>query len=217
MSNGVRNGATIGEILPSHAVPNPAEASASGKAQQAAAPKEARMPPPVTIPLNQFWVPRIPIAFVIMSSASYVQSVATTDSRGYVMKIGAVSALTGCNIETIRYYERIGIIEAPPRRGSYRDYAPADVDRLRFVRRGRELGFSLDEIQTLLGLAPSEMLSCATAQALAQQHLSTVRAKIADLQKIEQALSDLVARCEPGSQNHCPVVRSLEGTGNFVG
>ena len=67
------------------------------------------------------------------------------------MKIGVVSELTGCNIETIRYYERIGLIAAPPRRGSYRDYGPSDVDRLRFVRRGRELGFSLDEIGTLLG------------------------------------------------------------------
>ncbi len=127
------------------------------------------------------------------------------------MKIGAVSQLTGCNIETIRYYERIGIITAPPRRGRYRDYGPSDVERLRFVRRGRELGFSLEEIDTLLGLAPGDGAACVTIQALAEQHLRNVRAKIADLTKIESALAQLVAQCGTRPGDCCPVVESLAG------
>jgi len=125
------------------------------------------------------------------------------------MKIGAVSELTGCKIETIRYYERIGIIDAPPRKGSYRDYGPKDVERLRFVRRGRELGFSLEEISTLLDLAPREGAACVTIQTLAEHHLNNVRAKIADLTKIEGVLAQLVAQCDTRPANCCPVVESL--------
>lgn len=129
------------------------------------------------------------------------------------MKIGAASELTGCNIETIRYYERIGMIVAPPRRGRYRDYGPADVDRLRFIRRGRELGFSLGEIQTLLDLASRDEAACIPAQALAERHLSDVRSKIADLTRIEAALTQLVAQCNARPKDRCPVVHSLATTG----
>jgi MerR family mercuric resistance operon transcriptional regulator len=125
------------------------------------------------------------------------------------MRIGTVAELTGCNIETIRYYERIGIIPAPPRKGSYRDYSPSDIDRLRFVRRGRQLGFSLEEIQTLLVLAPRSEAECETVQALAEQHLHNVRSKIEDLSKIESALAHLVAQCDTRSGERCPVVESL--------
>ena len=125
------------------------------------------------------------------------------------MKIGVVSELTGCNIETIRYYERIGLVAAPPRRGSYRDYGPSDVDRLRFVRRGRELGFSLEEIGTLLDLAPQDGATCETVQTLAEQHLRNVRAKLADLMRIETALAELVAQFGSRPVNCCPVVESL--------
>jgi len=125
------------------------------------------------------------------------------------MMIGAVSELTSCNIETIRYYERIGIITAPPRKGRYRDYGPSDVERLRFVRRGREFGFSLQEIGTLLDLAPRQEGACVTVQALAEQHLHSVRAKLADLTKIESALANLVTQCGTRPNNCCPVVESL--------
>jgi len=80
-----------------------------------------------------------------------------------------VLGITGSNIESIRYYERIAIIAAPPRRRSYRNYGPPDVERLWFVRRERELGFSLDEIKTLFDLVPREELACVTDQALAEQ------------------------------------------------
>jgi MerR family mercuric resistance operon transcriptional regulator len=127
------------------------------------------------------------------------------------MKIGAVSKRTGCNIETIRYYERIGVIEPPPRKGAYRDYGPADVERLRFIRRARELGFSLEEVQALLDLAPRPHKNCNRVQSIAEQHLSNVRAKLADLERMEIALATLVERCGVNDHDRCPVVESLTG------
>ena len=129
------------------------------------------------------------------------------------MKIGEVSKRTGCNIETIRYYERIGVIEPPPRKGAYRDYGPADVDRLRFIRRARELGFSLEEVQALLDLAPRPHSNCTRVQFIAEQHLSNVRAKLADLERMELALATLVEQCGASDHDRCPVVESLTGKG----
>ena len=127
------------------------------------------------------------------------------------MQIGEVSRRSGCNIETIRYYERIGVIEPPPRRGSYRDYGPSDLERLRFVQRARELGFSLQEVQALLDLAPQPDENCNQVQAIAAQHLSNVRAKLVDLRKMESALATLVSRCDSSPDGCCPVVESLAG------
>lgn len=127
------------------------------------------------------------------------------------MKIGQVAKLTGCNIETIRYYEKVRILDVPPRKGTYREYGLADVERLRFVRRARALGFSLEEIRTLLDLAPQQEANCAMVQSVAAKHLQNVRAKMADLAKIETALCDLVDRCNRQSDQRCPVVRSLAG------
>ena len=93
------------------------------------------------------------------------------------MKIGEVAKRTGCNIETIRYYERIGVIDPPPRRGAYRDYGPCDTERLRFIRRARELGFSLEEVRALLDLTPGHEVRCDEVQSIAEQHLASVRAK----------------------------------------
>jgi len=130
------------------------------------------------------------------------------------MRIGALSAQTGCNIETIRYYERIGIIDPPPRCGRYRDFGPGDIERLRFVRRGRELGFSLDEIRTLLGLAPRQDIHCNEVRDLAAKQLDSVRSRIADLRKMEKALSSLVRECDRSDDSRCPVVESLAGKEN---
>lgn len=127
------------------------------------------------------------------------------------MRIGTLAAKTGCNVETIRYYERIGIIDAPPRCGRYRDYGPADIERLRFVRRGRELGFSLDEIRTLLSLAPRQDLHCDEVRDLAARQLESVRSRIADLRRMEKALSSLVGQCDRSDDSSCPVVESLAG------
>lgn len=92
------------------------------------------------------------------------------------MKIGQVSAASGCQIETIRYYERIGLLKAPARtEAGYRHYTEDDIDRLRFVTRGRALGFSLDEIASLLRLAQDQGLSCDDVDRLARAHLADVQ------------------------------------------
>ena len=123
--------------------------------------------------------------------------------------IGELSRRTGCNIETIRYYERIGIL--PPARRSvarYRLYGPDDVTRLRFVRRARELGFTLDEVRALLVLSGRDQ-SRADIRKLAESHLADVRARIADLQKMERVLADAVHRCECDEEPGCPLLEAL--------
>lgn len=129
------------------------------------------------------------------------------------LSIGELSRRTGCNIETIRYYERIGLLPEPPRRGRNRSYEPEHVARLSFVRRSRELGFTLDEVRALLGLASGGPPSCAEARALASTHLSDVRARIADLKRMERVLADAVKACDAGSDAGCPLIDSLTGRG----
>jgi MerR family mercuric resistance operon transcriptional regulator len=123
--------------------------------------------------------------------------------------IGELSRQTGCNIETIRYYERIGLMPVPPRRGRYRSYGPEDVARLGFVRRARELGFTLDEVRALLGLASGGQASCAEARDLAAAHLHDVRTRIADLRRMERVLAETVRACDVGANSCCPVIAAL--------
>ena len=126
------------------------------------------------------------------------------------LTIGAVSKRTGCNIETIRYYEKIGVLPKPARRGSgYRSYTDADVRRLMFVRRARELGFSIDEVRALLRLADQQEPSCDAARALAVHHLADVRRKIRDLRAIERVLAETAVRCERGEVPGCPLLELL--------
>jgi MerR family mercuric resistance operon transcriptional regulator len=129
--------------------------------------------------------------------------------RVEAMPIGELSRRTGCNIETIRYYERIGLIPAPPRRGRYRFYGSEDIGRLAFVRRARELGFTLDEVRALLGLSVGGQASCADARNLAASHLKDVRARIADLRRMERVLADAVRACEGGDDTGCPLIDTL--------
>ena len=124
--------------------------------------------------------------------------------------IGAASARSGCTIETIRYYERIGLVPKPPRNASrYRVYSPADVQRLAFVRRARDLGFTLDEIRDLLRLAAGGPDPCAAVRDVAAGHLAEIRAKIADLRNMERLLAKAVRQCERGEQAGCPVIDAL--------
>lgn len=125
------------------------------------------------------------------------------------IQIGELSRRTGCNIETIRYYERIGLMPAPPRRGRYRSYGEEDVGRLGFVRRARELGFTLDEVRALLGLAGGGQASCGEVRTLAASHLTDVRARIADLKRMERVLADSVRACDAGQDPGCPLIQSL--------
>jgi MerR family mercuric resistance operon transcriptional regulator len=117
---------------------------------------------------------------------------------------------TGCNLETISYYEKIGIMPDPPRSTKgYRSYDDAHVKRLKFVMRSRDLGFSLEEVRGLLGLVDDRSRTCAEVQIIAEDHLTDVQAKIADLQRIERVLSDTVARCTGDAAPECAVIDAL--------
>ena len=124
--------------------------------------------------------------------------------------IGALSKRTGTNIETIRYYERVGLLPVPARTsGGYRLYETNHLKRLNFIRRARALGFSLAEVRKLLTLADQRRRSCADVRVVAAAHLEDVKAKIADLRQMERVLKDTVARCEAGTVSHCPMIDAL--------
>jgi MerR family mercuric resistance operon transcriptional regulator len=124
-------------------------------------------------------------------------------------QIGELSRQTGCNIETIRYYERIGLLPQPRRSGRYRNYEREDAARLAFIRRARELGFTLDEVRTLLALAEGGAQSCIEARGLAMAHLDDVRTRIADLRRMERTLAAHVRACDAGDNVACPMIESL--------
>lgn len=126
------------------------------------------------------------------------------------MKIGEVAERSGCHPETVRYYERIGLLPAPPRTaGGYRDYRPADADRLRFISRGRELGFSLEEIRSLLGLAEDDGLSCQDVDRLARGHLLDIRNRLNDLQRMASELERVISSCSGGERGQCAILDTL--------
>ena len=126
------------------------------------------------------------------------------------LPIGELSKRTGCNIETIRYYERIGLLRAPARtEGKFRRYSVNELRRLAFIRRARGLGFTLDEVRALLGFAENRARSCADVRDLAAAHLKDVRAKIADLRKMERVLGEMIQECADGTLPECPLIESL--------
>ena len=124
--------------------------------------------------------------------------------------IGVLSDRSSVNIETVRYYERVGLLAKPARSaGGYRLYRPADAERLCFIRRARELGFSLDEVRRLLDLADQKSQSCRRVHAIAAEHLKEVRAKLADLRRMERVLGVMVKACAQGTMPACPVLATL--------
>ncbi len=128
--------------------------------------------------------------------------------RGFT--IGELSRLTQVSSETIRYYEKIGIMPNPPRNSSgYRIYATPHLERLSFVRRSRELGFSQPEVRKLLTLVDEHKYTCAEVREMTARHLSTVRNKIKDLRKLEKALANMVSECDGGDIPECPIVDIL--------
>lgn len=128
--------------------------------------------------------------------------------------IGRLSSETGVNIETIRYYERIALLAKPPRsQGGRRLYDEAASRQLGFIRRARELGFSIDEIRTLLALSGGGKGRCADVHTLTIQHLADVRAKIADLRKLERTLAKTAERCARDASPVCPIIDALSAPG----
>lgn len=126
------------------------------------------------------------------------------------LTIGRLAAAAGAHLETVRYYERIGLMPRPGRTdGGYRSYDAEHVRRLRFIRRARDLGFGIREIEALLALAEPAPASCAEVRALTMAHLREVRAKIADLRRLEKLLARTVAQCSGPEAPACPVVDML--------
>ena len=124
--------------------------------------------------------------------------------------IGVLSKGTGCNIETIRYYERIGLMPKPPRSpGGHRLYEEDHLRRLTFIRRSRELGFTLEEVRGLLRLVDGGSYTCAEVKALTLDHAAEVRRKVADLRKLERVLKEMAAECDGGEVPECPIIDTL--------
>ncbi|GJL60595.1 MAG: MerR family transcriptional regulator [Nitrospirales bacterium] len=124
--------------------------------------------------------------------------------------IGVLSKKTRCHIETIRYYERIGLLSKPPRtEGGHRLYGKDQRKRLVFIRRSRELGFSLEEIRTLFRLVDGERYTCQEVKGVTEQHLRDVSKKIADLRRLQKILRSISSQCEGGLVPDCPIIESL--------
>lgn len=117
---------------------------------------------------------------------------------------------TGCNAETIRYYEKVRLLPPPDRSPSgYRLYGSAHLQRLRFIMRSRELGFSVPEVRGLLDLVDGGSQSCAEVKQRTERHLADVRARIADLKRIERVLAQTSTQCSGEQVPQCPVLDAL--------
>ena len=134
-----------------------------------------------------------------------------TALRAEHLPIGELSRLSGVNIETIRYYERIKMLPAPQRTANGRRiYGAMELRMLAFIRRSRELGFSLNAIRALLRLGAPGMASCREVKVIAMHHLGDIRAKLSDLKKLERLLAKTVARCSGKTVPNCPVLDILD-------
>lgn len=128
----------------------------------------------------------------------------TTYSRGELAKFTSVKS------ETIRYYEKRGLLGEPERSpGGHRIYSGEQAAQVRFIRRCRELGFAIPEIEGLLGLASIGDKNCQQVQQATAAHLVEIHNKIKDLRKIEMALKDLVGQCESNTTPSCPIIEAL--------
>ncbi|WP_339828862.1 helix-turn-helix domain-containing protein [uncultured Parvibaculum sp.] len=131
-------------------------------------------------------------------------------NSGRKLQRAKLARLMGCNLETIRYYEKTGMIPDPPRTAAgYRVYDERHAARLRFILRARELGFSLREVRGLLDLVDGGTQTCAEVEERTMRHLADVRAKIADLMRIEEVLTATAAQCSGEDVPHCPVLEAL--------
>lgn len=133
-----------------------------------------------------------------------------------VMRTKQVADRAGVNIETLRYYERRGLLPVPPRSPSgYRDYPTSAVRVLHFVKRGQALGFTLNEVEDLLHLADGGPESCDQARELATAHVADLDQKIAELQRMRGALAKLTASCSrPRDDRECPLLEAIQSPAN---
>jgi MerR family mercuric resistance operon transcriptional regulator len=126
------------------------------------------------------------------------------------LKRGKLAQVTGCNLETIRYYEKIGLLHEPDRTESgHRVYSGDDQRRLKFILRSRELGFSIEGLRGLLKLVDADDYTCGEILDVTTQHIADIKSKISDLKKLEQTLSDMSSKCVGGEVPECPVINAL--------
>lgn len=126
------------------------------------------------------------------------------------MRIGEIAAATGVHVETIRYYEREGLVPPPARTASnYRSYGEAHRKRLTFIRRARDLGFSLLQVRELLGLADDRERPCEAVDEIARKHRTQVRAKIAELTALRKELDSMIGQCRHGRISECRIIEAL--------
>lgn len=130
------------------------------------------------------------------------------------MRIGAAAEQAGVNVQTLRYYERRGLLPRPPRRTSgYREFADDAVRVVRFVKRAQDLGFTLDEIEELPRLRNDKRRDRVRVRTVAAQRVRDIERRIAELQAMNKALSHLLHCCEEGSTLDCPIIEALDGVG----
>jgi Hg(II)-responsive transcriptional regulator len=129
------------------------------------------------------------------------------------MRIGAAAEQAGVNVQTLRYYERRGLLPRPPRRTSgYREFPDEAVRVVRFIKRAQDLGFTLDEIEDLLKLRNDKRRDRARVRAVAEKRVRQVERKIAELDAMKKALTHLLDCCSDGGTLECPIIEALDGT-----
>ena len=132
-----------------------------------------------------------------------------------VLSVGELAARAGCKPETVRYYEKEGLMPAPARtEGGHRQYGADQLARLRFIRRGRELGFAVEQVRELLGYVDESGRSCGEVKMLAVRHIEEVERRIEDLQRMLRSLREMVLYCQGDryTVENCPIIQALAGT-----
>lgn len=133
------------------------------------------------------------------------------ENRMDALTIGALAKQAGVHVETIRYYQRRGLLDEPARpAGGIRRYGPATTARIAFIKRAQDIGFSLDEIKELLRLERTP--GCRDARDIAEKKLAIVRSRVAGLQEVSRVLTKLIAECDAGRARNCPIIDCLAGT-----
>lgn len=126
------------------------------------------------------------------------------------MNIGELARAAETKAETIRYYERIGLLPPPPRTaGNYREYSAGHLSRLSFTRRARDLGFSIEQIRALLDLADHKEQSCEAVDVIARVHLADVKRKLTDLAALRRELESIIGQCRHGTVAECRILEAL--------
>ena len=126
------------------------------------------------------------------------------------MRIGELAAATGTKVETVRFYEKSGLLPLPARTGgNYRSYGKEHLQRLSFIRRARDLGFSLDDVRELLALADERDQPCGAVDRIPSRHLAEVERKIADLERMRDELDRVIGSCRKGTVGDCKIIETL--------